>query len=90
MVQNPEVQKRAQGEIDTIVGTERLPNFGDRSSLPYIEAIYRETLRWRPVAPLCKFCKDRDRYFTSYHQQFRYPSRIVRSRHLQRLLYSTR
>ena len=65
MVQHPEVQKRAQAEIDAVVGTERLPNFGDRSSLPYIEAVYRETRRWRPVTPLSEFCADR--YFTSHH-----------------------
>ena len=55
MVLNPEVQKRAQAEIDAVVGTVRLPDFDDRSSLPYVEAIYRETLRWHPVAPLGKF-----------------------------------
>ena len=88
MVQHPEVQKRAQAEIDAVVGTERLPDFGDRPSLPYIEAVYRETLRWHPAAPLGEFRKDW--CFTSHHQQFRYRSCIVRSRHLQRLLYSTR
>ena len=62
----PEVQKRAQAEIDAVVGTERLPDFGDRFSLPYIEAVYGETLQWRPVTPLSEFCKDR--YFTSHHQ----------------------
>ena len=77
MVQYLEVQKRAQAEIDAVVGTERLPDFGDRSSLPYIEAVYRETLRWHPVTPLSEFCEDR--YFTSHHQQFKYPSRRVRS-----------
>ncbi|KAG6826514.1 hypothetical protein H0H92_015526 [Tricholoma furcatifolium] len=38
----------AQKEIDTIVGADRLPSFKDRSSLPYIDAVVRETLRWRP------------------------------------------
>ncbi|EIW84453.1 cytochrome P450 [Coniophora puteana RWD-64-598 SS2] len=52
MVQNPDVQKRAQEEIDSILGSGRLPQFSDRQSLPYIEAVCRETLRWRPVAPL--------------------------------------
>ncbi|TFK40528.1 cytochrome P450 [Crucibulum laeve] len=49
---HPEVQKKAQNEIDTIVGPHRLPTFEDRSSLPYTEAIFREILRWRPVLPL--------------------------------------
>ncbi|KAF7372780.1 Steroid 17-alpha-hydroxylase/17,20 lyase [Mycena sanguinolenta] len=37
-------------EIDTIIGEDRLPSFKDRPRLPYVEAIVRETLRWRPAA----------------------------------------
>ena len=47
----PAAQKRAQEEIDQVVGTERLPNFEDRVSLPYIEALVREVLRWWTAAP---------------------------------------
>jgi hypothetical protein len=49
MVLNPEVQAKAQAEIDRIVGKDRLPDFNDRSSLPYVDTILRETLRWHPV-----------------------------------------
>ncbi|KIK75721.1 hypothetical protein PAXRUDRAFT_835574 [Paxillus rubicundulus Ve08.2h10] len=52
MVQNPHVWKRAQAEIDALLGMDRLPDFGDRPFLPYVEAILRETLRWQPVTPL--------------------------------------
>lgn len=52
MTLNPSAQKRAQEEIDRVVGTERLPNFDDRASLPYVEALLRETLRWRVAVPL--------------------------------------
>jgi cytochrome P450 len=52
---HPDAQKRAQAEIDAVVGTERLPTFEDRSSLPYVEAVLRETLRWNPVFPLGTF-----------------------------------
>lgn len=52
MAVNPEVQKKAQSEIDRIIGSERLPACEDRKSLPYIEAIYREVLRLRPPLPL--------------------------------------
>ena len=52
MVQHPHVWKRAQAEIDAVVGTDRLPEFDDRPSLPYVDAIIREVLRWRPVFPL--------------------------------------
>ncbi|KAI6099770.1 cytochrome P450 [Pisolithus sp. B1] len=52
MLLYPEVQQRAQAELDSVVGTDRLPDFEDRASLPYVEAVYRETLRWYPTAPL--------------------------------------
>ncbi|EGN92403.1 hypothetical protein SERLA73DRAFT_117398 [Serpula lacrymans var. lacrymans S7.3] len=52
MVLYPKVQERAQAEIDSVVDKHRLPNFEDRSSLPYVEAVLRETHRWRPVVPL--------------------------------------
>ncbi|KAF9024019.1 cytochrome P450 [Hymenopellis radicata] len=52
MVQNPSVLKKAQADIDSIVGHDRLPDFGDRKELPYLEAILKELLRWRLVTPL--------------------------------------
>ncbi|KAH7904745.1 cytochrome P450, partial [Hygrophoropsis aurantiaca] len=52
MILNPQVQERAQLEIDSVVGIGRLPNFDDRSSMPFVEAVLREVLRWHPVAPL--------------------------------------
>ncbi|KAN0086143.1 Cytochrome P450 [Tylopilus felleus] len=52
MVENPHVWKRAQADIDAVVGTDRLPEFDDRPSLPYIDAIIREVIRWRPALPL--------------------------------------
>jgi cytochrome P450 len=50
MITHPEVQKRAQEEIDCVVGTTRLPDLSDRHQLPYIDAIYRELLRYNPPA----------------------------------------
>ncbi|KAF9223708.1 cytochrome P450 [Gyrodon lividus] len=49
MVLNPSVQEKAQAELDAVVGTDRLPDFGDRESLPYIEAVMRETMRYHPA-----------------------------------------
>ncbi|KAI0264150.1 cytochrome P450 [Gloeopeniophorella convolvens] len=49
---NPEVQRRAQAELDSVTARERLPTFEDRPSLPYTDAICKEVLRWHPVAPL--------------------------------------
>ncbi|KAG6807760.1 hypothetical protein H0H92_006477 [Tricholoma furcatifolium] len=39
-------------KLDTVVGKNRLPNFSDRPSMPYVEAVYREAMRWYPVTPL--------------------------------------
>ena len=52
MVLNPDVQKKAQAELDAVVGRDRLPTFADQPDLPYINAITRETVRWQPVTPL--------------------------------------
>ncbi|KDR69728.1 hypothetical protein GALMADRAFT_145141 [Galerina marginata CBS 339.88] len=48
MAVNPEIQTKAHQELDNVIGSDRLPDFADRGSLPYIEAIYREVMRWRP------------------------------------------
>ena len=48
----PEVQKKAQAEIDAVVGQNRLPDFHDRPSLSYINAIVKESSRWNLVVPL--------------------------------------
>ncbi|KAJ3884434.1 cytochrome P450, partial [Lentinula edodes] len=52
MMYHPEVQIKAQKEIDIILKGERLPLFSDIDSLPYITAIMKEILRFSPVAPL--------------------------------------
>ncbi|KAF9500597.1 cytochrome P450 [Pleurotus eryngii] len=48
----PEVQRKAQEEIDRVVGRDRTPTFKDFDALMYIRAIVKETLRWRPVGPI--------------------------------------
>lgn len=52
MILHPEVQKKAHEELDRVIGNGRLPTYEDRDSLPYIEAVVREVLRWRPIVPL--------------------------------------
>ena len=52
MAKHPDVQEKAQAELDAVVGQDRLPEYADRASLPYIEAIISELLRWQPVLPL--------------------------------------
>ena len=51
MVLNPSVLQTAQEQIDQVIGPDRLPTLADRPSLPYIDAILKETLRWQNVVP---------------------------------------
>jgi len=52
LVHYPQVQRRAQAELDIVIERDRLPTFDDRSRLPYIEALCKELLRWQMVAPI--------------------------------------
>ncbi|KDQ63647.1 hypothetical protein JAAARDRAFT_29676 [Jaapia argillacea MUCL 33604] len=52
MSTHPEIQRKAQEEIDRVIGTDRLPLFSDKESLPYVDSIVWECLRWNPVTPL--------------------------------------
>lgn len=54
MVRNPDIQRRAQAEIDRVLPRDRLPTLSDRSAqtLPYLEAVLRETYRRYPPVPL--------------------------------------
>ncbi len=48
----PDIQKKGRDELDSAIGRERLPSFEDRPRLPFIGAVCKEILRWRPVTPL--------------------------------------
>ncbi|EIN05557.1 cytochrome P450 [Punctularia strigosozonata HHB-11173 SS5] len=52
MAMHPGVVKRAREELDSAVGTQRLPTFEDEEHLPYITAICKEVMRWQTVTPL--------------------------------------
>ena len=52
MAMHPSIQKKAQEELESVVGTGRLPTLEDISSLPYVEAVFREVSRWMPVTPM--------------------------------------
>ena len=45
MVLNPEVQRKAQEEVDNVVGINSLPTFADLPNLKYVDAIRKECLR---------------------------------------------
>ncbi|PFH47843.1 hypothetical protein AMATHDRAFT_151131 [Amanita thiersii Skay4041] len=52
MALHPEVQARAQEEIEWVVGRDRLPSLEDQGDLAYVAALIKEVLRFAPVAPL--------------------------------------
>ncbi|VUC37774.1 unnamed protein product [Clonostachys rosea] len=45
----PDVFARAQEEVDRVVGIERIPQWEDENDLPYVRAMIKELLRYRPV-----------------------------------------
>ncbi|KAI0693303.1 cytochrome P450 [Cerioporus squamosus] len=64
---NPDVQKRAQAELDSVVGPNRLPDHRDRAMLPYVSAVLKESLRWHNVAPLgMPHCSTEDIEYRGY------------------------
>ncbi|KAL1937769.1 hypothetical protein VTO73DRAFT_12922 [Trametes versicolor] len=48
----PDVQAKAQAELDAVIGPSRMPDFEDRPALPYINAVVKECMRWHVVVPL--------------------------------------
>ncbi|KAJ7708746.1 cytochrome P450 [Mycena rosella] len=47
----PDVQAKAQREIDSVIGNDRLPGFSDKDKLPYTTALALEVFRWHSVTP---------------------------------------
>ncbi|EXJ83042.1 hypothetical protein A1O3_06859 [Capronia epimyces CBS 606.96] len=48
---HPEVQVKARKEIDAVCGTDRSPRWTDFAEIPYVNAIVKEGMRWRPTSP---------------------------------------
>ncbi|KAJ7212999.1 cytochrome P450 [Mycena pura] len=64
----PEVQKKAQKSLDTLLEGNRLPDFNDFSDLPYLSAVVNEVLRWHPVTPFAIYhVSTEDDTYEGYH-----------------------
>ena len=48
----PDVQKQAHDEIDALMDASRSPLWSDYENLPYVSAIVKEAMRWRPIGGL--------------------------------------
>uniref|UniRef100_I3NA55 Cytochrome P450 1A n=2 Tax=Ictidomys tridecemlineatus TaxID=43179 RepID=I3NA55_ICTTR len=51
LVTKPEIQKKIQKELDTVIGRERQPRLSDRPQLPYMEAFILEVFRHTSFLP---------------------------------------
>ncbi|KII83024.1 hypothetical protein PLICRDRAFT_47437 [Plicaturopsis crispa FD-325 SS-3] len=52
MLRNPEVQAKAQKELDEVIGHGNLPDFSHENVLPYVGAVVKEVMRWGAILPL--------------------------------------
>jgi len=103
MTMYPDVLKKAQTEVDVVVGNKRLPTMEDRGALPYVNAICMELLRWNVLVPMrtyrrsCAFLHGTTLYDTSsaarHHRRYHLrrvfdPQRDVSTReHLVRVSF---
>jgi cytochrome P450 len=69
LITHPGTQRAAQAELDSVIGPNRTPIFTDETHLPYIRALVKEVLRWRPVAVLggTPHCSTEDDLYRGWH-----------------------
>nr|BAK09445.1 cytochrome P450 [Postia placenta] len=68
MTLHPEIQRKAQAEVDHVIGLDRLPKVSDRPRLPYVEGLIKEAFRWNPVFPLAlPHYLNQDDVYEGYH-----------------------
>ncbi|KLO06589.1 cytochrome P450 [Schizopora paradoxa] len=66
MLRHPEIQRKAQSEIDMVVGSDRLPVMKDKDALPYVNNILKESLRFASVIPVIPRSLDEDDVYMGY------------------------
>ncbi|KAI4386595.1 hypothetical protein MLD38_004515 [Melastoma candidum] len=52
VIRHPRIQKKAQDELDSVVGFERVMTESDFPNLPYLQCIVKEALRLHPPTPM--------------------------------------
>ncbi|KAL8233700.1 hypothetical protein R6Q59_019800 [Mikania micrantha] len=67
LLNNPEELAKAQAEIDTHIGEDRLVNESDMPNLPYLRCIINETMRMYPPGPLVFHESSKDCTVGGYH-----------------------
>lgn len=56
MLLHPDAQRKAQAELDSVIGSGRLPVCTDRDNLPYVNALVLEIMRWHSAVPSGERC----------------------------------
>ena len=56
MIKHPDIQRRAQAELDRVIKPGHLPTMEDEESLPYMNAILKEVLREASIPNRSVFC----------------------------------
>ncbi|ESK84350.1 cytochrome p450 [Moniliophthora roreri MCA 2997] len=68
MIAFPDTQRKAQEELDRVIGRERIPTIDDMDSLPYMRAVVKEVMRWRPAVPMgVLHASLRDDFYEGYY-----------------------
>ncbi|KAG9464706.1 hypothetical protein GDO78_019489, partial [Eleutherodactylus coqui] len=67
MMKYPEVQKKVQKEIHSVLESGRLPQFEDRNAMPYTHAVIHEVQRFANLLPNVPHATSTDTYFKGYH-----------------------
>ncbi|KAH9936926.1 cytochrome P450 [Amylocystis lapponica] len=63
----PDIQRKAQAEIDAVLGKGQLATVEDMERLPYVDAVIKELHRYNPVAPLIPHTTLADDIYRGYH-----------------------
>lgn len=66
MTRHPDVQGKAQAELDQVVGPDRLPTLEDKENLPYLECVVKECFRINAIAPLVPHSPSEDDVYEGY------------------------
>ncbi|KAI0784068.1 cytochrome P450 [Abortiporus biennis] len=67
MTKYPDVQQKAQRELDHVIGRNRIPDASDIENLPYLQAIVKELFRWATGAPIgVPHCAAQDDWYNGY------------------------
>ncbi|XP_056392502.1 cytochrome P450 2W1-like [Hyla sarda] len=67
MIKYPQVQKKVQKEIHSILESRRLPRYEDRNAMPYTQAVIHEIQRFANVIPHLAHATSTDTYLKGYY-----------------------